>query len=61
MEMTDEGLDYNALAQGIDELRETMRAAVAGLMADGFTKREAHALITGVFARNIEQDGDTNG
>lgn len=47
--------DAEVLAKAVDNLRESMRAAVAGLMFDGFTKREAHALIAGVFSQNIEK------
>lgn len=50
----DPGLDYDTLAEAVDQMREAMRAAVAGLVADGFTKREAHALVAGVFAGNIK-------
>lgn len=47
------------LAEAIDDMRETFRAAVAGLVTDGFTKREAHALIAGVFAANTKGEGET--
>lgn len=43
-------IDYSVLAQAVDEIREVCNVAVAGLMADGFTDREARAIIAGFFA-----------
>lgn len=54
------GVDYVEVADGIDDLRETMRAAVAGLVSDGFTKREAHALLAGIFATRIKTEEEDN-
>lgn len=50
-------IDYTEIAALLDDLRETCRAVVAGLMEDGFTDREAHAICAGVFAsRDTETD-----
>lgn len=43
--------DYGELANGIDDVRETLREMVAGLVADGFTDEQARTIIAGVFAR----------
>lgn len=45
-EETTDGIDYEALATGLDQYRECLRAMVAGLMADGFTDAQARALVT---------------
>jgi predicted DNA binding protein len=39
-----DGVDYAALAAGVEQMREVVNAAVAGLREDGFTDREARAL-----------------
>jgi len=44
------GFDYAALATGVDQLREALRAMVAGIVADGFTDREARVIVAGMFA-----------
>ncbi len=46
----DKGIDFAALAAGIEQMREGLAAAVAGLIADGFTDREARMIIAGVMA-----------
>lgn len=46
-------IDYEQLAQGIEEAREAIRALVAGLREDGFTDREARAIAAGIFANKI--------
>lgn len=49
-------IDFTEIASMVDQLRETCRAIVAGLMDDGFTKREAHAICAGVFAPKSDED-----
>jgi len=43
-------VNYVELAESIDNLRETLRAMVAAVMADGFTEEQAREIVTGVFA-----------
>lgn len=43
-------INYEELAQGIEQMREMIRAMVAGLVADGFTDEQARAIIAGMFA-----------
>jgi hypothetical protein len=50
------GVDFHEVAQGVDEFREVVRALVAGLIADGFTEREARALVAGFWASRIKDD-----
>jgi hypothetical protein len=45
-------VDYGELAEGIENLRESLRAMVKGLMADGFSENQAREIVTGVFASN---------
>lgn len=47
--MTD--LDYQELADGLDEMREVLRAMVSGLVADGFSEQQARDIATSVFTR----------
>lgn len=42
------GVDYEELAIAMDNLREVLRGMVAGLVNDGFTDREARAIVTQV-------------
>lgn len=49
------GVDYAALAEGMDQLREVLRAMVAGLVSDGFTDEQARRLVTRVLC--YPQDG----
>lgn len=41
---------YVALAEGVDEIREHLRAVVAGVMADGFDEAQARVIVVGFFA-----------
>lgn len=43
-------MDYSQLAEAVDEMREAVRAVVAGLMADGFDETQARTITTGMFA-----------
>lgn len=43
-------LDYEALASGMDQLRETLKIMVAGLVEDGFSEDQARMIVTGLFA-----------
>lgn len=36
---------YEDFAKALDEIRENLRAMVAGLMADGFTEEQARELV----------------
>jgi len=45
-----EPIDYSMLAESVDALREILSVMVAGLMNDGFTEREARAIIAGALA-----------
>jgi len=46
-----DGVDYEELAQGIEQLREVLAAMVAALMEDGFTEREARAISAATMTR----------
>lgn len=50
------GLDYEALAQGVEAFRELIRANVAAMEADGFTPREARRLVVALFAGRDDTD-----
>lgn len=50
------GIDYNVLANAMDEMREVLRSMVAGLMTDGFTKREAHAIVAKMMGYPPEEE-----
>ena len=52
------GIDFVALAEGLEELREAMSAMVSGLVQDGFTDREARAIIAGVLGYKDKASGD---
>jgi uncharacterized membrane protein YebE (DUF533 family) len=41
-------MDFDELAKAIEEMREVLRAMVAGLVADGFTDEQARALVVSV-------------
>lgn len=43
--------DVVALATAVEEIRESIRAVVAGLMDDGFSEEQARAITTGIMAR----------
>jgi hypothetical protein len=58
---SEELLDYVALAESLDALREMLRAMVAALMDDGFTEKQARAIATGVFVGKLEEDNDEDG
>jgi hypothetical protein len=42
-------VDYEQIAQGVDELRETLRVMVAAVMAEGFTDEQARDIVTGLW------------
>lgn len=52
-----EGVDFEVLAQSSDEVRETCRVLVAGLMNDGFLEVEARCIVAGVFGTLIPKAG----
>jgi len=39
------GPDWQAIAGAVDQLREMLRAAVAALIADGFTDEQARGIV----------------
>lgn len=51
---TEEDMDYNLLAATIDQIREMVMALVQALVNEGFTQREARALVAGAFATRTE-------
>ena len=53
------GTDYNELAGAVEDFREIINALVAGLISDGFTDREARALVAGFWASRIKAGEDT--
>lgn len=49
--------DLLEFANVLTEIREMFAAMVAGFVEDGFTDREARAIIAGVFANNQDKKG----
>lgn len=49
-------MNYERLAQGIDELRETLRGMVAAVMAEGFCEEHAREIVTAIFRSGGEGD-----
>ena len=47
--------DWQQIAAGIEQMRETVRAIVAALIADGFTDREARAMTAAMFTNHRPQ------
>lgn len=54
----DSAIKADELANSVDDVREMMRAIVAGLVADGFTDREARAIVAGVLGFKETRDDD---
>jgi hypothetical protein len=52
-------VDFDHVAQVVDELSEIMKSMVNRLVSDGFTDREARAIIAGSLAANINGGGAT--
>jgi hypothetical protein len=50
--------DYQELADNLDQMREILRAMVAGLIADGFTEQQARELVVSVVAQKPTEDSD---
>lgn len=50
------GVDYQELAVGIDEMREAIRAMVAGLVEDGFTDEQARIVVVAGLSFTQEED-----
>lgn len=48
------------LAEGIDEMREALQAAVAAMVEDGFTEREARVILAGSFAALTKKAEEEN-
>lgn len=47
---------FEQFAQAIDEIRELLRAMVAGLVADGFTDEQAREIVTGMWRSSGERE-----
>jgi hypothetical protein len=47
--MAGEGIDYEALAKGVEQMREAVKAMVAGLIADGFSDEQARDIVAGLW------------
>jgi uncharacterized membrane protein YebE (DUF533 family) len=43
--------DYQELAQNVEDMREILRAMVAGLIADGFSDQQAREIVLSVIAK----------
>jgi hypothetical protein len=59
--MAESNVDFEALAAGVEQMREAVRAMVAGLVADGFTDEQARDIVAGIWrstGRNTEEDED---
>lgn len=57
-EVPRQGVDYAQLAADVDTFREVVSAIVAGLISDGFTDRQARALVTGVIGKGFDPKED---
>lgn len=59
--LTGEPDHFTALAEAIDEMRETVNAVVQGLISDGFDEDQARTIATGIFGsmtrRNDKREG----
>jgi uncharacterized membrane protein YebE (DUF533 family) len=51
-------INFDELAESIENMREIFRAMVAGLMADGFTEEQARALVVEITTRNVDDDDE---
>lgn len=47
---------YEQFAQVMDEIRELLRAMVAGLVADGFTDEQAREIVTAMWRSTSERE-----
>lgn len=56
--MAGEGLNYESLAQSVEQVREVMKAMVAGLVADGFSDEQARDIIAGLWRSAGKPDDD---
>lgn len=52
-------MDYEELAKSVDNVRESLRALVAGLMEDGFTDEQARSLVVSMFQMFAKADDET--
>lgn len=43
------GINYEEIAKQVENFRETQRALVAGLLADGFTDEQARDIVAGLW------------
>lgn len=53
------GVDYAAMAEGLDELREALRSMKAGIMAEGFSEEQACDIIAGIW-RSFHRKGESD-
>lgn len=51
-------MDYTELAAGVDQMRETLRSMVAGVMSEGFTEVQARDIVTGIMSANNTKKDD---
>lgn len=49
-------MDYEALAENIGEVREVLRAMVAGLIADGFSEDQSRRLVVAMMEHNEDEE-----
>jgi uncharacterized membrane protein YebE (DUF533 family) len=56
--MAKTSLDFETLAQGVEDVREVINSFVAALTADGFTDDQARDIITGMWRSFGRGDGD---
>lgn len=47
-------INYTELAEGVDVMREILRAQVAGLMADGYSETQARWITVGLMTSHIK-------
>ena len=47
--------EFRVFANELDEMRERIRAMIAGLVADGFTEREAREMVVVIFKAGAQK------
>lgn len=60
MGKNDSGMDFAALADSIDELKEILRSMINSLITDGFTEAQARIIVTGILGRVPNQNNEEN-
>lgn len=51
-------IDYEKLAESIEETREALRAMVAGLVDDGFTDEQARQIVVAIMIHEPEESDE---